>query len=509
MCLNITSCFRKEGEIVNYPLDLEPVALDPCKVADFSGLQIAVNVFEGLTEISKNGEILPAAAKSFSFSNDKKTVTFEIDPEAKWSNGESVSAKDFLFSIKRTISPDTNSPNAHMLYPILNAKEINQKNKDINSLGVKAEGQKLTITYTDAYPDILQMCSTIAYFPCNEEFFNKTQGKYGLEQDMLMGNGRYYLRKWVHGENMRLSLNEHHREYKKATVTNVLFSIGKEYADIALSLKKDLVSIAKVSENQANELRAEGYEVENFEDTTWGFYLNTEDEILKNKNIRKALFEAIEREGFLKINGNEMKEAKGIIPPSSKMGEVYYREKMPQGVISAFDYTVAQAALKTGRKELKYDDKKALKISLICSNDKETVSMLGYILQSWQKYLSVFVSLEPLEPEALAKRIQEKNFQMVYHYLRGEEEDPLSTLEIFTSNNQRNILNLSSFSFDALLDNCQKVSGDDKINKIKECEEFLYKERVFYPIAFETRHFAKASKSSIVLHGFEQPIIFK
>jgi len=509
LCLNYTSCFENKSVLINYPLDLEPVSLDPCKANDYESRQIAMNIFQALTAIDDKGEVIPAGAKSWSISEDKKQYTFEIDPLNKWEDGKEVTAADYCFSIKRMILPQTKAPYATQLFCLVNAKEIYDGKKDSDSLGARVEGNRLILTLTEPYPDFLRVCATQAFYPCNEEYFEETAGKYGLEPDAIRSNGQYYVRIWNHGENIRLSLNKHHKNFKTAKVTNVLLNIGKEHPDIIGDLENERVSLARISAEQAKALDDKKFTISVFEDTTMGLYMNTNDSILKNQNIRRALVSGIERESFIVLKDTGLADAEGIIPISSELDGKLYRETAGYNLFSDFNQQTAVKYLEDARKDLKIDQSKAISITLICPNDKNTVSMLEYVLQSWQKYLSLYVTLEPLDAEKFAERIRNKSFQLAYYRLRGSDESPMSVLERFRTENVENITGYSSSKFNTLLDSAEKANDSEQLEKIKQCEKYLFDSAVFYPIAYELRYYAKLKKTPITAEGFDRPVIFR
>src|SRR5258708_35670588 len=101
----------------------EPETLDPHKSSTVPEHNILLNLFEGLMVLDPGGNVAPGAAESFSISEDGLTYTFRLRVNAKWSNGEPVTAGDFVYSLRRIEDPKTRSQYAEVLYPIKNAHE--------------------------------------------------------------------------------------------------------------------------------------------------------------------------------------------------------------------------------------------------------------------------------------------------------------------------------------------------------------------------------------------------
>ena len=504
--LNTTACFKKQGESVVFSLPLEPISLDPCKADDYSSLSVTMNLFEGLTRVDKAGDVKPGAAESWQISPEGTTATFQIDPLAKWADGSPVTAADFLFALQRTLDPQTKSPHAKDLWFLEGAQEISQGKKGAETLGVTASGNTLTLRMKATYPELLELCATSLFFPCKEEFFTKTAGKYGLEADMILGNGRYYLYKWSHSETLRLRRNEHYPRNKDTRVISVRFRIGEITAEPEEALEKNLASVVKINESQFNELAQKGYETVSFEDTTWGIYANVQDETLKNSNIRKALFGGVDP-SFVKVTQASMRPAYALIPPQAVWENVKYRERAAESLIPAFDPEGSKNAMVKGKNEMKIT--KGPAITLLCEDTKETVALLGDVLQSWQKYLNTFVTLEPLSAAELDKRVRSGRYQLVYTWLRGANHTPEATLSLFETGHVRNIAGLSDAGFEEKLANCHSLEGEALWQALTDCERTLYNKHVFYPLSYETRYYAKAKNSSVQMLPFDEPVVFE
>ncbi|MGL5643112.1 MAG: ABC transporter substrate-binding protein, partial [Paraclostridium sp.] len=165
--------------------------LDVSKAGDTVSSEVLTNVMEGLTRVDKDGKVIPGMAERWEKSEDAKTWTFNIRKDAKWSNGDKVTAKDFEFSWKRTLNPETASGYAFIMYDIVGAKEYNLGEKDNpNELGIKAVDDytlEVNLVRPVHYFDSLMFFKT--FFPQNQKVVEKFGSEYGTSKDAMVYNG--------------------------------------------------------------------------------------------------------------------------------------------------------------------------------------------------------------------------------------------------------------------------------------------------------------------------------
>ena len=181
------------------PIASDPMCVDPQIAETDVAKTIVLNCYEGLVRLDEEYKIIPGVAESWTVSPDGLTYTFKLRQDTNWQllkaykdvladenymeNFETaVTAYDFEFALRRAVDKTTDSPDAQKLYCIRNARAIHLGDAEKSSLGVKAtDAFTLTITLERANPDFLRVLTLPLCMPCNEEFFNSTRAKYGLE----------------------------------------------------------------------------------------------------------------------------------------------------------------------------------------------------------------------------------------------------------------------------------------------------------------------------------------
>lgn len=150
IALILAGCGQKSGQAnktIKTSTDSELTTVDPSKTTAVGTFNVLNNVDEGLVRLGKNSKVEPGIAKSWTVSKDGKTYTYNLRKGAKWSNGDPVTAKDFVYSWQRTLNPKTASQYGYLFSGIKNADKIQNKKAKVSSLGIKADGNyKLTVT---------------------------------------------------------------------------------------------------------------------------------------------------------------------------------------------------------------------------------------------------------------------------------------------------------------------------------------------------------------------------
>ena len=303
LVLCLPSCQDKTlaGRSFYFPLDAEPRQLDPQVSTDRSSMTVAAALFEGLTRLDENGKAVPAAAQ-WTVSEDRMTYTFTLR-ESQWSNGEPVTADDFLFGMQRAVQPSTRSSLASQLFDIVGAEDINEGRAELSSLGVRVQDDRtLIITLrepNDAFPE--RVAST-PFMPCNRAFFESTGGKYGLEKDYVLTNGPFMLSRWSHGEYLVIKKHEGYHDHESILPAAVRYVIG-QVEDPVTSLAEGNLDAAEISPSQVEAAREENLQLVPLEDTISYLWMNNTAKGLKKEETRRALREALQWDALTALIG--------------------------------------------------------------------------------------------------------------------------------------------------------------------------------------------------------------
>ena len=200
----LSACKKNDGTgyIFKYDIASNPVTLDPQTATDSASYEIISNMFEGLLKVDNEGNLQNAAAESYTVSDDGLIYTFKLKDNIYWYDGDEFeapcTADDFVFAFQRLFRPATKSRSAGGFFCIKNSRQINDGSiTDLSELGVKAIDERtLEITLDSPNPSFPVMLTTVPAMPCNREFYESSNGKYGLYGGAVASNGAFYLYRW-------------------------------------------------------------------------------------------------------------------------------------------------------------------------------------------------------------------------------------------------------------------------------------------------------------------------
>lgn len=347
--------------VINANLGTEPPQMDPQLTSDATSMSIINSVFEGLMRYDQKSQVMPGIAESApTVSSDGLTYTFKLR-DAKWSNGDPVTANDFAFAWKRALDPKTAAVYAYVLYPIKNAEAYNTKKiTDPSQLGIKAiDSKTLQVTLERPDPIFPALTAMAAYMPLNEKFYNTVTTKYGADPDKMIYDGPFKVTGWKHSQNMTLEKNPTYWNKDAIKLNKINFVMVADQNTSLNMFKTKQLDIIAVPGQNIDELKKDGYVIKNYSDgSSWYFQFNCKDDLLKNANIRKALTLAVNRKVYI---NNILKDPSNV-PATGYVSDAMWGQndtfRKEAGVlIKDNDVAGAKAALLKGMKELGLDKK--------------------------------------------------------------------------------------------------------------------------------------------------------
>jgi oligopeptide transport system substrate-binding protein len=201
---------QSDAPALNRALSTEPESLDPQKSRSVQAADVLRDIGEGLVSYDAAGEMIPATAESWDISEDGLTYTFRIRPEARWSNGDPVTAADFVFGLRRLVDPDTAAFYAAELGNVVNAAGIVAGKLEPGELGVSApDDRTLVISLVRPTPYLLSLLTHPSTFPVHRGSVRQ-HGDAFVRAGNLLSNGAYVLADWEPGAMIELHRNEHY-----------------------------------------------------------------------------------------------------------------------------------------------------------------------------------------------------------------------------------------------------------------------------------------------------------
>lgn len=499
--LLLSGCSFSSGKIeLTYHLPFDPQSLDPQIAATDSAYMILSNCLEGLLTKGPGGTILPASAESYTVSADGTLYTFTIKANAKWSNGETLTADDFVFAFRRLFDKETAASSAPLFFAIKNSFEILSGTLTPDQLGVQAiSPNKLTITLTSpqiAFPELLTLPAAM---PCNEAFFLSTDGKYGLNVKGLLSNGPFVLRSWVPDAAITLKKNEEYSGKKSVSVSLLRFLTGFSQADTIKAYQKEEVFAAILNGNSFAALSSSNYE--KFENRNYVLLFNKKSGVFANRNIRKAIAAAFKRDSYLSYCTESERPSFSLLPESISFGGTSYRSAAGRVLTPDYNPEEAKNLLKQGLSELSLQ--RLPQIDVLVSQGSRAGKLFIYAQQALQQDAGIYLGLKEISSSDFDKALQEQNYDAVILPLTPQTNSPASLLSLFSAENAE----LSSLLSDA----SSAANSKDAIVKYAAAEQrILRDEALVVPICFEADYFITANKiNGVYFSPFKNVVYFK
>ena len=395
----LSGCGEKYTEaIIYFELLQKPKTLDPQTASSDSELLIVRNIYEGLMRIDSEGSIVSGVAEKCTYNN--LTYTFDLRDDAVWSNGEKVTAYDFEYGLRRAVDPKIKAPFASRLFAISNAEAINSGIADVSTLGVKAVDEKtLTITLCREDNIFLETLTTSVCMPCNEEFFESSIGKYGLDAENIISNGSYRLTKWNKEDfGIRLYKNEEYNGIFDAQNAAVFISCIEDEAQ-TLRLTDGDSDMAFLSGAELDSAESAGLVTQNAQNICWIMTISRE----MNPEVRRAFALSFSTDVYSSALPGGFSAAKSIYP------EIFGLNTDGIG-ITAYNIDEAKSVMSAQIADM--EDKKFPQTTLYYYNTDGVKELATAIVGHWQQNLSTFINIEASDNLAvMQKEIGESTLQ--------------------------------------------------------------------------------------------------
>jgi oligopeptide transport system substrate-binding protein len=480
---------------MTYNLVTEPKSIDPTLSQAVVEATIIINNFEGLTRLGPGDVPQPGVAEKWEISKDGLTYTFHLRKDAKWSNGDPVTAQDFEFAWKRALDPKAAAEYAYQLYYLKNGEAFNTKKiTDPEQIGVKAKDDRtLVVTLEGPCPYFL----SLGYFPTLSPLHRKTvesnPEKWTLDPKTYIGNGPFKMTKWVHNERMEFEPNSNYWDKKVVKLKKLTFLMVEEQSTSLTMFESgqiDLLDDNGISRPEIPRLQASGALKFNPYLGTYYYMFNTKKSPTDNLKVRHALALAIDRGQIVKfITKAGETPASAFVPngvPDAVPGQFF----RPVG--GSFFKDNDLAAAKKLLTEAGYPDGKGFPAIEILYNTHEMHKQIAEAIQEmWKKNLGINVTLTNQEWKVYMTTRRALSYNGVARAgWIGDYVDPMTFIDLWTSTSGNNQTGWGSPKYDELVKTA-KMSGDPKVRMkaMHDAEAILMQDMPVAPIYFYTKPF--------------------
>ncbi len=367
--------------------------MDPSLASDQVSFTTFTQTLEGLYVLDKDDKPVPGVAKGEpEKSNDGKTWTIKLRDDAKWSNGDPVTAHDFVFAWRRTVDPDTAAEFSYMFENIENAKEITNSDKKPEELGVKAiDDQTLEIKLVKDVPWMESLLAFSSYMPQNEKFVKKHGDDFGTTAETTLSNGPFKLTEWKSEDKWKLEKNDKYWDKDKVKLKDVNIKVVKN-TQTAINMyqtgKLDMVGLD--AQNVKKYKDREDFSTQSTSGSYF-FRINKEkNKDLENEDLRKAIATSVNKKSYVDSLLNN-----GSKPLDTLMIKDFVKDGKGKDYIDGvkspleFDKDDAKKSLEKAKKDLGKDK---FTIELLTYDEDESKKAGEFVKEQVEKNLRDLLS---------------------------------------------------------------------------------------------------------------------
>ena len=452
--------------------------LDTTQTTDKNTFTMAQHLFEGLYRFDDDSATVPALAKDVKISDDGRKYHFTLREGIKWSNGEPITAQDFVYSWKKLVTPATIGQNAYLLDSVKNSFEIRNGEKSVDELGISAPNDKeFIVELKQAQPSFLAVVSIAWLAPQNQKFV-EAQGKdYALDSEHLLYSGPFTLANWdATSDTWTLKKNPEYYDADQVKLEEVAVS----------TIKEDNTGINLYQANELDLVRINGQYVQQYQDDPGyvshpdvaNYFLDfnkKEGTPLANVHLRKAIGQAIDKEALTQSVLNDgSKPLNGLIqsklyanPETDEDFRAYSGEYLKNDVKKAqAEWTKAQA-----------DVGKKVKLSLLAADTDQGKRIAEYVQSQLQENLpglEITISSQPSNNVNQSRR--EKNYELsLSGWIAGSSELD-SYFNLYAGESSYNYGNYHNAKYDQLVEDARTINANNpekQFAEYKEAEDIL------------------------------------
>ena len=430
----------------------EPADLDPQTMTAYTEGNIHMALFEGLTVLDEEKLTpLPSSAERWDVSADGLTWTFHLRENLRWSNGEPVTADDFVQSWRRLVSPAIAADNAYLLYPVKNAEAINGGTlTDLSQLGVAAsDSRTLVVTLERPTPYFAMLTANVSTFALNPRVLQRfgameRRGTAWTRAGNLVGSGPFTLKEWSPNQRIVVEKNPYFRDASSVTISSIVFfptdhpdvdernfRAGQVHATLTLPTAK----VAGWRERDPSKLRIDPLSQANF------LRFNTTRPPFDDARVRRAFALSIDRETLARTVLQGTRTAATALTPPHTGG--YTARAAVHTDFAAARRLLAEAGFPDGR------DFPA--IDLQCRNDEIQPKLAEAMQATWQRELGVHITLSQSEQKIWLQNQQSLDYALTFGAWLADVPDPGNFLGLFRSGGGYNWTGWSDPDYDRLV----------------------------------------------------------
>lgn len=478
------------------------VSLDSAQATDSASFEVIADCIDGLMQLDANGKPIPALAESFDVSTDGKTYTFHLR-DAKWTNGDDVTADDFVFAWRRHCqkAEEYSYVMGNTVACVKNADAV-MKGGDPKTLGVSAPDAKTFVVELDApvsfFPSLMAFPT---FYPINEKFYNSlAEGSYGTSPETFLSNGAFALSDYIPGTaNIQLKKNDSYWNAAAISIDGFQYQVVSSSDNALTSFKNGTLNVVSIGGNQVAHVKQDAELSKDLKTFSSGYlnYLSFNQDAknhhagaLSNVNLRLAISNAIDRESLVdNFVMNGAKATYTAVPvdfaPNAKTGKFFAENQKQFADVVSFNVTKAQEYLAKAKSEL---NQEKFELNLIYSNDGDSATKVVQAIKSQveENLPGVMIKLQPMPKAEYLSNVTSNNYDLALVDWTPDYDDPMTFLTLWTTSGCEIAEHWSNAEYDKIISDCTTghlaEDYDARWSALYDAEKILLDNAVIAPL---------------------------
>ena len=482
------------GEDLNVMLETPVESLDPQQATDGTSFEVIADYTDGLMQMDADGQAVNAIAESVDVSDDGLTYTFHLRADANWSNGEPVTANDFVFAWQRAVDPEIASEYSYMLSDIgqiVNAQEIIDGAKDKTELGVTAVDDKtLEVKLNVPVSYFLSLMYFPTFYPVNQAFYESVGDTFATSPETTLSNGAFVLDDYQPAATtIHLTKNADYYNADSVKLAGLNYQVIQDSQQALMSYQNGDLDTTLVNGEQVDQVKDDpafqaigaGY--------LWYISPNIQDvKELANVNIRYAITMALNREAIttdvLKDGSAPTFTAVPMDFAAGPDGSDFSADQKKFSDVCKYDAAAAADYWAKGLEELGITE---LTLTMIHDADDAPIKVAQVVKEQLETTLpGLTVELQQMPKKERVQRMQEGEFELGLTRWGPDYADPMTYLGMWVTNNSNNYGFWSNAEYDKIIDECTtgKTAMDATARwaALYDAEKIVMDEAVIFPL---------------------------
>lgn len=480
---------QTQGEqVVRYTAPTELATMDTVLATDINSANYIGHVIEGLLRVDAEGKPVPAiAAGEGTISEDGLSYTYQLREDAVWSNGDPVTAHDFVYALQKLVNPETGAAYSYLAENIVNAPEIMAGEKDPSELGVTATGDyEITFSLTQPTPYFEYLLAFTAFFPQNQAYVEEQGDRYGTSSDTVLANGPYLLENWDGtGLTWDLVKNKDYYAAEEVEIETVNVQVIKETSTAVNLFESGQIDNAHLTGEMVKQYAGNPNVVVQKKARTAYLEFNWANEYLQNDKLREAIGLVINGDDLVNtVLGDGSTVLDGFLPADFVTSPVDGKDFAEEaGDFLDYDVARAQQLWEEAKAELGVD---SIQLSLVADDDEKNKKISQYVQGQIQNNLSgITIELRNVPKKNRLALADADDFDLLQTGWGADFADAINFMDLMYSESAYNEGGYANEAFDALIESAKTVNAnaeEERWADLQEAHDILEQDFAVIPL---------------------------